>query len=200
MLTERLGLGQAAYDHVVAGIAPPGDGRPGPSRYTTTCSSRAIVAELTWWAADEGSLHGIPTVAPKPPDHHRNRAVASCALALSGSAGASSLGGSHPSTATGTRIGALTVRDAFLPDPASSSVASIYLTVKNSGSQADSLIGVRSAAANGSMLMTENSNGTMGMLSQLRIPAHGQASLVPGKDHVMLDNLATLCVSDSTSM
>jgi copper(I)-binding protein len=37
------------------------------------------------------------------------------------------------------------------------------------------------------MLMTENSNGTMGMLSQLRIPAHGQASLVPGKDHVMLE-------------
>ena len=118
-------------------------------------------------------------------------AVAACAsVVLSGPAGASYAsyrGGSHPSTATGSRLGALSVRNAFLPDPASGSVASIYLTVKNSGSQADDLIGVRSAAANGSMLMTENSNGTMGMLSQLRIPAHSEASLVPGKDHVMLE-------------
>ena len=114
--------------------------------------------------------------------------IAFCAvLAPAGVASASYRGGSHPSPATGNRIGALTVRDTFLPEPASGSVASIYLTVKNSGSQADSLIGVRSAAANGSMLMTENSNGSMGMLSQLRIPAHGQASLVPGKDHVMLE-------------
>lgn len=40
------------------------------------------------------------------------------------------------------------------------------------------------------MLMTENahgSSGSMGMLSELRIPAHGQASLVPGHDHVMLE-------------
>ena len=114
--------------------------------------------------------------------------VASCALvALSGPAGASYRGGSHQSTATGGRIGSLTVSDAFLPDPASGSVASVYLTVKNSGAQADALIGVQSAGANGSMLMTENANGTMGMLSQLRIPAHGQASLVPGRDHVMLE-------------
>ena len=122
----------------------PGDGRPGPSRYTTTCSSRAIVAESAWWAADEGSLHDIPTVAPKPPDHHGNRG--SCVrvlLALSGSAGASSPGRvpirRRP---RGLALELLTVRDAFLPDPASSSVAAIYLTVKNSGSQADSLIGV----------------------------------------------------------
>ena len=40
------------------------------------------------------------------------------------------------------------------------------------------------------MLMTENAHGSfgsMGMLSELRIPAHGQASLVPGHDHVMLE-------------
>ncbi len=40
------------------------------------------------------------------------------------------------------------------------------------------------------MLMTENARGSfgsMGMLRELRIPAHGQASLVPGHDHVMLE-------------
>jgi periplasmic copper chaperone A len=89
--------------------------------------------------------------------------------------------------AVGTRIGSLTVVDAFLPDPPSPDVAAIYLTVKNSGSRSDSLIGVSTAAADSSMLMTENPDGTMGMLGQLRIPAHGEASLVPGHDHLMLE-------------
>jgi len=35
--------------------------------------------------------------------------------------------------------------------------------------------------------MTENPNGTMGMLRELRVPAHGSASLVPGRDHLMLE-------------
>ena len=86
-----------------------------------------------------------------------------------------------------THIGSLTVVDAFLPEPPSPAVAAIYLTVKNSGSRSDALIGVATAAADSSMLMTENPNGTMGMLGQLRIPAHGEASLVPGHEHLMLE-------------
>jgi periplasmic copper chaperone A len=82
----------------------------------------------------------------------------------------------------------LTVVDAFLPDPPSPDVAAIYLTVKNSGRRPDMLIGASSAAAAGAMLMTENPNGTMGLLRLLRIPAHGQASLVPGRDHLMLES------------
>ena len=84
-------------------------------------------------------------------------------------------------------MGRLTVVDAFLPQPASPSVAAIYLTVKNAGSEPDTLIGVSTPAADSSMLMTENTNGTMGMLTSLRIPAHGQASLTPGRDHMMLE-------------
>ncbi len=86
-----------------------------------------------------------------------------------------------------THVGSLTVVDAFLPEPPSPAVAAIYLTVKNSGSRSDALIGVATAAAGSSMLMTENPNGTMGMLRLLRIPAHGEASLVPGHDHLMLE-------------
>jgi hypothetical protein len=84
-------------------------------------------------------------------------------------------------------IGDLTVLNAFLPQPASPSVAAIYLTVRNSGPDPDALVGVSTNSASSSMIMTENANGTMGMLNQLRIPAHGQASLVPGHDHVMLE-------------
>jgi copper(I)-binding protein len=128
----------------------------------------------------------------------RGRLAVATAVAVSGGVialvgpsapvGASYHGASgRPATATGTRLGALTVVEAFLPQPASPDVAAIYLTVKNSGARADELVSVSSAAAGSSMLMTENANGTMGMLRTLRIPAHGSASLVPGRDHVMLE-------------
>jgi hypothetical protein len=83
-------------------------------------------------------------------------------------------------------VGPLEVVNPFLPDPASPSVAAIYLTVKNTGSKVDSLVSATSPAAPDVMLMTESAHG-MGMLKELRIPAYGQASLVPGHDHVMLE-------------
>jgi periplasmic copper chaperone A len=89
------------------------------------------------------------------------------------------------------RIGDLTVLNAFLPQPPSTSVAAIYLTVRNSGSRPDALVAVSSPDADSSMLMTENRNGTMGILDRLSIPAHGQASLVPGRDHLMLEQPQT---------
>ncbi len=94
----------------------------------------------------------------------------------------------HTSLAAGVsnRVGPLTVVNPFLPQPASPDVAAIYLTVKNTGGRPDALVSVSSAAASSSMLMTENQNGTMAMLRSLQIPAHGQASLVPGRDHLML--------------
>jgi copper(I)-binding protein len=88
------------------------------------------------------------------------------------------------------RIGSLEILNPFLPDPASPSVAAIYLTVKDTGPKADALVAATSPAAPNVMLMTENAHGSfgsMGMLRELRIPAHGQASLVPGHDHVMLE-------------
>ncbi len=88
------------------------------------------------------------------------------------------------------RVGSLEVLNPFLPDPASPSVAAIYLTVKDTGPKADALVAATSPAAPDVMLMTENGHGSfgsMGMLRQLRIPAHGQASLAPGHDHVMLE-------------
>ncbi len=104
---------------------------------------------------------------------------------------ASTAGATRPPTAhVVARLGSLEVIDPFLPDPASPAVAAIYLTVKNMGSRADALVSATSPAAPDVLLMTENAGGSfgsMGMLKELRIPAHGQASLVPGHDHVMLE-------------
>jgi len=95
-----------------------------------------------------------------------------------------------PSSKVVGRVGSLEVMDPYLPDPASTSVAAIYLTVRNTGSKADALVAATSPVAPDVMLMTENARGSfgsMGMLRELRIPAYGQASLVPGHDHVMLE-------------
>jgi len=86
------------------------------------------------------------------------------------------------------RVGHLEVIDPFLPNPASPSVAAIYLTVKNNGSVPDELVSASSPVSPDSMLMKENAHGAaMGMLAELRIPAHGQATLKPGRDHLMLE-------------
>jgi periplasmic copper chaperone A len=106
---------------------------------------------------------------------------------LPSAAGASYHGSPGHAAAVGDRVGALTVVDAFLPQPASPDVAAIYLTVKNAGGRPDALVSASSASASSSILMTENPNGTMGLLRALRIPAHGRASLVPGRDHLMLE-------------
>ena len=113
-------------------------------------------------------------------------------LGLAGLAPAGASGASQrvASSRVVGRVGSLEVLNPFLPDPASPSVAAIYLTVKNTGSKTDALVAATSPAAPDVLLMTENvhgSFGSMGMLRELRIPAHGQASLVPGHDHVMLE-------------
>jgi periplasmic copper chaperone A len=113
--------------------------------------------------------------------------VLSVALPLGAAAGARR---PDASAKVAGRIGSLEVLDPFLPDPPTPGVAAIYLTVKDTGSKADALVAATSSVAPDVMLMTENDHGSfdsMGMLRELRIPAHGQASLAPGHDHVMLE-------------
>ncbi|MGO9334899.1 MAG: copper chaperone PCu(A)C [Acidimicrobiales bacterium] len=113
-------------------------------------------------------------------------------LALAATPFGAAAGASRPAATSKVvgRVGSLEILNPFLPDPASPSVAAIYLTVKDTGSKADALVAATSPAAPDVMLMTENAHGSfgsMGMLRELRIPAHGQASLAPGHDHVMLE-------------
>lgn len=88
-------------------------------------------------------------------------------------------------------VGAIEVTDAYLPAPASPSVASVYLTIHNTGDAPDELVAIATPAATSAMLMTDVANGateSMRALPVLYIPAHGEASLSPGRDHAMLEN------------
>jgi len=90
------------------------------------------------------------------------------------------------------RSGAIEVIDAYLPDPASPSVAAVYLTVRNTGSIPDALIGATSNIAATTAMHTEVELGSyevMAPLSRLLVAPHGEASLIPGHDHVMLEGL-----------
>jgi periplasmic copper chaperone A len=112
------------------------------------------------------------------------------AALLVGPAAAAARGPAAASTKVAGRAGSLEILNPFLPDPATPSVAAIYLTVKDTGPRADALLGATSPVAPVVLLMTENDHGSfdsMGPLRELRVPAHGQASLVPGRDHVMLE-------------
>ena len=79
-----------------------------------------------------------------------------------------------------------------MPDPASPSVAAVYLTVRNTGSSPDALVGASSAIAASATLHTEIAQGSvevMAPLVRLDVNPHGEASLMPGHDHVMLEGL-----------
>lgn len=115
--------------------------------------------------------------------------IALLSLALSGLAAA--CGGSTHSAAVAGRVGDLEIIHPFLPDPASPSVAAVYLTVRDTGSVPDRLVAASSDVATSAMLMSEQPAGTMAPLTDLAVPAHGEASLVPGHDHLMLENPKT---------
>lgn len=96
------------------------------------------------------------------------------------------------SSRVAARVGDIEIIDPYLPNPASPSVAAVYLTVRNTGSTPDALIGASSAIAASASLHTELVQGSyevMVPLVRLDVSAHGQASLVPGHDHVMLEGL-----------
>jgi copper(I)-binding protein len=99
-----------------------------------------------------------------------------------------------PSAAAGAavagRVADLEIVHPFLPDPPSPAVAAVYLTIRNTGATPDVLVAVSSPAAATSMLMSESGGavGSMIAVPDLQVPAHGEASLVPGHDHVMLES------------
>jgi copper(I)-binding protein len=115
-------------------------------------------------------------------------------------------GASAPATPAAevvAHVGALEIIHPFLPDPASPSVAAIYLTVRNTGPTADRLVSATSPLARTSMLMTERSNGQTGVMAPLAglvIPAHGTAALQPGQDHLMLESPAAVNVGETVEV
>jgi copper(I)-binding protein len=99
--------------------------------------------------------------------------------------------GHDASTAVAARSGAIAIVDPFIPVP-TSSVGAFYVTLRNSGA-ADALVGGSSPVAASASLHTETEAlggaEVMADLPQLTLPAHGQAGLLPGHDHLMLIGL-----------
>ena len=90
-------------------------------------------------------------------------------------------------TASG-EIGSLRIVRAYIPQPASPSVAAAYFTVENSGS-ADTLSSVSSDVTSNVGLhetVERGSVATMVSVQELAIPAHGSVVLSPGGRHLML--------------
>jgi copper(I)-binding protein len=112
-------------------------------------------------------------------------ALAGAGLAAVLTAGAIAVadGGSSAATPAGVR---LSVADSYIPLPAGGDgMAAGYLTVRNTGSDADTLIRVSSPGA-GSVTMHRSTDTTMREVDSLPVPAGGTLRLARGGSHLMI--------------
>ena len=124
--------------------------------------------------------------------------IAVAASACSSSTPSASTSASTP--ASGPRasasVGHIKITDAYIPQPATPSVAAAYFTVTETGSQPDVLLSATSVPASQAALMQETASGanagTMTDLAGgLAIPANGAVALGPGGYHLMLTDPAS---------
>jgi copper(I)-binding protein len=123
-----------------------------------------------------------------PTRHFTVLATFAVAGLIVGTSGLQEAGAATQATAPNivARVGHLEIINPSLPEDQSSPLlAAIYLTVKNTGPKADSLVSVSSPISSNVMLMSGNGSSTS-MVSALRIPAHGEAQLTPSRVHLML--------------
>jgi copper(I)-binding protein len=102
-------------------------------------------------------------------------------------------GGSRAGTASG-RIGPVRVSEAYIPAQTSSTVAAVYLTIRNTSPSADTLLQVTSDRAPTVQVMEEVVTGSVSSMTEqpgLTIPGRGTVRLVPGVEHLMLVNPPT---------
>jgi copper(I)-binding protein len=165
------------------------------------------------------TLTSVPT--PAPADERPRRGprvpagfVAAAVAVLLGVGGlvagsrqpdpATGAGAAPPPAAAGTTLGALTIADAYIRQPASPDVAAAYLTVRNDSGDADQL----SSAYCGAATTTTVHGGSAAMeagetapATPVPVPANSAVTLTPGKGHIMLDGLTgTLRAGDTVSL
>jgi copper(I)-binding protein len=90
-------------------------------------------------------------------------------------------------------VGDVRVLDAYVPRPAAGDVTAAYLTLRNDGAAADTLVAISSdVSARGSLHDMEMKDGTMRMVpleGGLVIPPGATVALKPGGRHGMLEGL-----------
>ena len=127
-------------------------------------------------------------------------ACSSAASAKPAAASTSSSSSSSAALASGPRgsasIGHIKITGAYIPQPATPSVAAAYFTVTDTGSQGDVLLSATSVPASQASLMQETESGAnAGTMTDitggLAIPANGAVALGPGGYHLMLTNPAS---------
>lgn len=99
----------------------------------------------------------------------------------------------------------LQVTGAIVPVPAAAGQTAVYLTIANTGAQADELLSVTTNAAAGAMLTGNavgagKSAGSMTELSGITVPAHGTVVLGPFADDIMLMRPQHLAVGASIEL
>jgi copper(I)-binding protein len=109
-----------------------------------------------------------------------------------------------PPSIDGTTVGALTVSDAYIRQPASPDVAAAYLTVRNDGTTPDRLSSAYCGAATTTSVHADSAAMEPGQEAEntpLAVPANSTVSLTPAKGHIMLDKLTgTLKAGDTVSL
>jgi protein SCO1/2 len=113
----------------------------------------------------------------------------------------------HPNgqAAIGAPRSAIEVERAYVVIPAGQAPAALYLTVRNTGSVADSLVG-GTADGHGEFMLHESvvdkakGLATMRMLPALAVPAHGSGRLAPAGAHGMIALQGPLARGDRISL
>ncbi|WP_374939680.1 copper chaperone PCu(A)C [Streptomyces sp. UH6] len=82
----------------------------------------------------------------------------------------------------------LSVRDAYMPQPVSDSLAAGFLTVVNEGDRPAELTGVSSDLA-ASVTVHETVDGAMRPAESVDVPAEGRLTLESGATHLMFEGL-----------
>lgn len=116
-------------------------------------------------------------------------AAAACGANDGRRSGESAAATATPSITGETRVGALVIRDAFTPAPASPDTAAVYFTVQNTGDSDDALLAAATDIADEVQLhQSVMEGGAMKMqpVPRIAVPAHGEARLARGGLHVML--------------
>jgi copper(I)-binding protein len=127
-------------------------------------------------------------------------AAAACSSPASSTSASAASPAATSSAASGPRgsasVGHIKITGAYIPQPATPSVATAYFTVTETGPQPDVLLSATSIPASQASLMRETASGanagTMtGLAGGLAIPANGAVALGPGGYHLMLTDPAS---------
>lgn len=155
----------------------PGNGHHAPAAATRLAAAGTLCALIAVAASACSSSTSDKTAAASTSTTRSSAAVAS------GPRGSAS-------------IGHIKITGAYIPQPATPSVAAAYFTVTETGSQADVLLSATSVPTSQASLMRETASGAnAGTMTDiaggLAIPADGAVALGPGGYHLMLTNPAS---------